>query len=202
MALLKPASAPRVAAFLAAVALAAAALPAPSRAQELTQEEALALAFPGADSIRRRTAYLEDHQLARIAKATGPEAGEPSAVAPHYVAFQDGAPVGAAYFDAHRVRTMDQVLMIVVGRDDRVMRIETIRFREPPEYEAPERWLELFRDRGLGPDLSLKGEIPSITGATLTARAVTRAVRRALALHAEVSPFETGPLKDPEGRYP
>lgn len=180
----------RVTILLSAAALATAVDPGHGSAQHLTQDEALALAFPEADRLERRTAYLEEDQVARIAQAAGSSQGDtPAGIATYYVAIQGDEPLGVAYFDAHRVRTLDQVLMIVVGRDAQIRRVETVRFREPPEYRAPVKWLEIFRERGLGPDLSLKGEIPNITGATLTAGAVTRAVRRALALHEEVAPF-------------
>ncbi len=162
----------------------------PVQAQLLTQTEALALAFPEADSTERRTAYLTEGEVERALELAGEDVRRPSSIVTHYVALQGGAPVGVAYFDAHRVRTLNEVLMVVVGLDDRVGRIETVSFREPPEYEAPEGWLELFEGRRLDEDLSLKGDIPTMTGATLTARAVTRATRRILALHAVVRPFD------------
>lgn len=164
-------------------------IPSPTGAQRLTQEQALALAFPDAEVVERRTAYLEDPQLAQISELAGEETEPPSRIVPYYVASYGGRPRGVAYFDAHRVRTLDQVLMVVVGTDDRVRRVETVAFREPPDYEAPERWLALFRGQSLDQGLSLKGDLPNITGATLTAGAVTRAVRRVLALHQVIAPF-------------
>jgi hypothetical protein len=97
-----------------------------------------------------------------------------------------------AYFDAHRVRTLPQVLMIVVDPEGRVLRIETVSFREPPEYRAPEGWLRQFDGHVLDGALSLQGEIAALTGATLTAGAATRAARRALALHSAIDPLSSG----------
>jgi Na+-translocating ferredoxin:NAD+ oxidoreductase RnfG subunit len=162
---------------------------APVGAQVLTQEQALALAFPSVDEIQRRTAYLDEAQLTRIRELAGPQVEVASSVVTYYVGLEDGAPVGVAYFDAHIVRTLDEVLMVVVGSDDRVLRVETVSFREPPEYRAPDGWLDLFDGRALVPELSLRREIPTMTGATLTSVAVTNAVRRVLSLHAVVAPF-------------
>jgi len=159
-------------------------------AQALTQEEALELAFPGAE-VERRTAYLEPGQLQRARELAGGDVDIESEIVTHYVANRDGKFVGVAYFDAHIVRTHREVLMIVVAPDATVRRIETVAFREPPEYEAPEGWLDLFQERPLDRDLSLKGEIPPMTGATLTAVAVTRSARRVLALHAVIDPAST-----------
>jgi hypothetical protein len=158
-------------------------------AQVLTQEQALAMAFPGADDVERRTAYLDDDQLEEARLLAGSSVDIESTVVTHYVAMKDGDPTGVAYFDAHIVRTLDQVLMIVVGPDATIRRVETVSFREPPEYRAPEGWLELFHDRPLAPELSVRGDIPTLTGATLTALAVSRAARRVLALHQVVSPL-------------
>lgn len=168
--------------------LAATALPSAAAGQTLTQDEALALAFPGAE-LERRTAFLDDARLARASELAGPGVDVESTVVTYYVARSRGEPVGVAYFDAHRVRTLPQVLMVVVGLDGRVARLETVSFREPPEYRAPNGWLRLFDGRALDDALSLRGEIPALTGATLTAGATTRATRRALALHQVIDPF-------------
>lgn len=160
-------------------------------AQTLSQDEALRLAFPGAD-IQRRTAYLDAGQLSRASELAGSEAEVESGVVTYYVAARGGVHVGVAYFDAHRVRTLPEILMIVVGADHRIKRIEVVRFSEPPEYLPPGGWLGQFTDRALDADLSHKRGIANITGATLTARAVTSASRRVLALHQVIAPFQGG----------
>ena len=171
--------------------VAALALASSVSAQTLTQVEALALAFGGAE-VERRTAFLDDDQIERASAAAGPDIEVESTVVTYYVAIREGEPAGVAYFDSHRVRTLPQVLMVVVGTDDRVARVETVSFREPPEYRAPDAWLRQFLGRALDDGLSLKGEIANITGATLTSGAVTRATRRVMALHAIIDPFGRG----------
>jgi Na+-translocating ferredoxin:NAD+ oxidoreductase RnfG subunit len=110
-------------------------------------------------------------------------------VVSYYVATRDEKPVGVAYFDSHRVRTVNQVLMIVLRPDDRISGIEVLRFAEPPEYKPGEPWLAQFQGKALSPKLSLRGDIAMMTGATLTSNAVTRAARRVLALHHQIRPF-------------
>lgn len=189
---MKPALHPGV--WMAAVVVTAAASAPGARAQTfLTQEEALELAFPAADSVVRRTAFLGDEQLARARAEAGRGVEIPSGIVTHYVAMRGGRPVGVAYFDAHRVRTLPEALMIVVGPDDRIRRVEVLKFSEPPEYVAPAGWLAQFEGKALDRDLSLKGGVINITGATLTSGAVTAAARRVLALHALVRPFSPSP---------
>jgi len=98
--------------------------------------------------------------------------------------------IGVAYFDAHIVRTLNEVLMVAIGPEDRILSIEVVAFAEPPEYRAPERWLDLFEGKSWEEDLSLRGDIPNLTGATLTTRAAIRTVERILALHRVLDPLE------------
>lgn len=176
----------RAAALLRIVVLASCVAPvtfAPVHGQTfLTQEEALELAFPAPATVERRTAFLDEQQIAETSRRAGRTEVE-SGIVTYYVGRTAEGPIGYAYFDAHRVRTLDEVLMVVVTPGGTVSRVEVLRFREPREYLPPERWLDLFTDRELDERLSAKGDIVNLTGATLTSRAVIRAVRRVLALH-------------------
>lgn len=170
----------------------------PAGAQVLmTQEEALRLAFPEPAVIERRTAYLDDAQVADVRRLAEPWSGRDRAVVTYYVGYQADESLGAAYFDAHRVRTLQEVLMVVVDPGGRVSRVEVLGFAEPPEYMAPEGWLELFSGRMLEAGTSTRGDIPILTGATLTSHAVSEAVRLSLALHQVIRPFE-GAVQPPE----
>lgn len=180
----------RILAYSLGVAAAAFALPCDAHGQgTLTQEEALRLAFPAPAQIERRTAYLDESQVAEARKLAGGNIEFPHRVVTYYVGVEGGSAVGAAYFDSHRVRTLGEVLMIVVGRAGEIQRIEVLRFGEPPEYKSSPAWLDQFDGEKLGPDLSLKRGIVNMTGATLSSVAVTNAARRVLALHAVIQPF-------------
>ena len=191
-----------VAALLMAIALTAAHWGVPHAAEGqvlLTQEEALRLAFPAPAEVERRTAFLDEAQRVEVERLAAPTDASERSVVTYYVGQLDGKSLGAAYFDAHRVRTLREVLMIVVDPAGHVTRIEILGFGEPPEYMAPDGWLELFQGRGLDGGTSIKGDIPIITGATLTARSVTGAVRRSLALHAVIRPIEAHASSDTTG---
>jgi Na+-translocating ferredoxin:NAD+ oxidoreductase RnfG subunit len=99
------------------------------------------------------------------------------------IGVKDGAPMGYAFLDTQVVRTLPETLLVLVSPEGTVAKLLLLAFYEPPEYEAPERWLEQFDGKALGPDLRVEREIHGIAGATLTANAVTAAVRRSLALH-------------------
>lgn len=182
----------RLAALAAVAGLVPGSFPAPAAAQVfMTQQEALGLAFADAE-VERRTAFLSEEELGRAGALAGEDVEVEQRVVNHYVATRECRPVGVAYFDAHRVRTLEEVVMVVVTPDGRIERIEVLRFSEPPEYRVPEGWIDQLDGKGLSGELSLKGGIVNMTGATLTSRAVVGAARRVLALHAVIAPFAGG----------
>ena len=148
----------------------------------LTQEEALELAFPKAE-VKRSTEYLTEEELGRAAKLAGKGVKVERRVVYVYEARQAGKLVGTAYFDAHKVRTMQEVLMFTVDTAGRIGRVEILSFAEPLDYIPRGNWYAQFKGRVLDDDLRLKKDIKGVTGATLTARATTAAARRTLALH-------------------
>jgi len=153
----------------------------------LTQDEALALAAPHA-TWERHTAFLGDDDVAAIAEHSDGVEIEQRVFA-YYVALVEDQKTHVAYFEAHPVRTLPEVVMVVVTAKGTVDRVEILKFSEPPDYRAPDSWLAQFKGHDFDDDLSLKGDIVGMTGATLTARAVTGAVRRLLAVHAYLHPL-------------
>lgn len=167
----------RVAVAVAAALLAAAALPAKVY---LTMDEALRLAFPGA-AVSRRTAFLSPSQQEEARRLCGDDR-VPSALVTYYVAARGGVEIGRAYFDAHVVRTLPETVMVTVGPDGAIGRVEVLSFAEPDEYLPRSRWYGEFKGRKLDAELAVKHGIAPVAGATLTARATTAAARRVLAL--------------------
>lgn len=145
-----------------------------------TTQEALALAFPGAQ-LTRKEFVLSEAQAGRVKALAQVELPGSWTVA--YEARKNGTVVGVAFFDTHRVRTLNETLLVALSPEGRVLRVEAVVFREPAEYMAKEAWVKQFEGKTLDPQLSLKGAIHPLSGATLTAHAMTDAARRCLALH-------------------
>ena len=150
----------------------------------ITVEEALEVAFPDA-AIRRETVFLTEAQMEAAGIAADSKID--SAMATRFIAEIEGEAVGYAYLDTHRVRTLPETLIVMLETDGSVKRVEVAAFREPLDYMPGEAWYRQFDDEELDRDLSLDRDIRPITGATLTARATTEAVRRALAIHGVVT---------------
>jgi len=160
--------------------------------QGIGQREALRLAFPESTRIERRTAFLEESDLRRAEELAAPGVEVDQPVVTYYVGSVGDSAVGVAYFDAHVVRTLREVLMVVVTPEAEIERIEVLDFDEPAEYRPPDGWLDEFRGLGLSDRVSTKGDVVNVTGATLTSGAVTRAARRVLALHRVIDPLGAG----------
>ena len=155
----------------------------------LTQDEALRLAFPECD-VERRTLFLSKEQRKQASKLAGKGVDVESRVVYLYIARRKGKLVGTAYFDAHVVRTLREVVMFVVDPDHRIQRFELLSFGEPRDYIPRGKWYDQFLGKKLDETLSLKSGIKGVTGATLTATATTKAARRTLALHAVLFPVK------------
>ena len=145
----------------------------------LAQQDALALAFPQAKP-QRRTVFLSDAQSKAVEEAARTKLG--SKIWTYYVAGST-----FAYFESHLVRTMNETIMVVVGAEGKVVFVEILSFAEPDDYLPSKRWLGQLPGRRLDDDLALRRGLRNIAGATLTAEAVTRGVRRALAVHQAVN---------------
>lgn len=156
----------------------------------LTVEEALELVFPKAE-VKRGRVYLTAEQKKRASKLAKVPI-EQGIVRPYVARDAKGKLLGTAYLDVHRVRTLKETLLIVVDPEQRVRRIEILSFGEPLDYLPRGNWYAQFTGKRLDDKLTLKGGIRGVTGATLTARATTEAVRRVLALHQVLN------SKDPE----
>lgn len=146
---------------------------------QASRDEVLGRVYPGA-TFQAERKFLTEEQMKKAAALSGVEI--PTALIARYVARSGGRIVGRAYVDTHVVRTKNESLLICLDAGGKVRRVEVTAFLEPPEYRPGEAWYGQFRDRPLEADLNLNRAIRPVAGATLTATATTRAVRRVLAI--------------------
>jgi Na+-translocating ferredoxin:NAD+ oxidoreductase RnfG subunit len=146
----------------------------------LAKDEALALAFPGAERVEERVLILTDAQKDDVERRA--RAKLETQLWTLYVGWKGGNVQGYAVIDTHVVRTLPETFMVVVDPKGTLRRVDVLAFHEPPEYLPTERWIGQFPGRRLDDDLKLGAGIQGITGATLSAQAMTAGVRRALAL--------------------
>lgn len=147
----------------------------------MSQQQALANAFPAGTAVTRQAIFLRPEQLAAAKKESGVDFKDQMIV--RYTGTANGRVVGYAYFDTHLVRTLPETVMVVVTPDGKVDRVDILSFNEPQDYLPKERWMDQLKGRKLDDDLSLKRSIRPISGASLSGRAIVNASRKILALH-------------------
>jgi Na+-translocating ferredoxin:NAD+ oxidoreductase RnfG subunit len=146
-----------------------------------SQTEALELAFPDAEEVASSTFVLDDQQVEKIQTLAKCELD--SKLVKIYTGMRDGEVVGYALIDVHNVRTLPEAFMIVLSPTGEVRSLRVLAFHEPLEYKPTDRWYRQFDNRSAGAPLRVGGDVHGVVGATLSAHATTRGVRRALAYY-------------------
>jgi len=170
----------RRAAALAALALLLAAAPAAAKVF-YSRSHALQIAFPDAERIEDQTYVLSDAQAERIVAIS--QSPLDSKLVKLYRGYHGDQLLGYAVIDIHNVRTMPEAFMVVLTPEGSVRSVRVLAFHEPLDYLPNERWYAQFDEKSLASPLRLGGDIHGVVGATLSARATTRGVRRALAYY-------------------
>jgi Na+-translocating ferredoxin:NAD+ oxidoreductase RnfG subunit len=146
-----------------------------------SRSEALALAFPDADRIDDKSIVLDDEQTSEIERLAKSQLE--SRIVQIYTGYRGDEVLGYAFIDVHTVRTMPEAFLVVLTPQGDVSSLRLLAFHEPLEYMPSARWYEQFEQKNLTAPLRLGGDVHGIVGATLSARATTEGVRRALALY-------------------
>jgi hypothetical protein len=147
----------------------------------MSQQQALASAFPASTTVARETVFLSKAQVASVTSSSGSPVKDELVI--RYIARSGKTIVGFAYFDTHVVRTLPETVMFVVAPDGSISRTEILSFSEPTDYLPKRRWLDQLHGKKLNNDLSLRGAVRPITGASLSGTAIVAASRRVLAIH-------------------
>ena len=146
----------------------------------MTKDAAFTLAFPNADRIETINLFLTEAEMEQVKTRSGVLLDSP--LYTFYVGKKGDESLGYAAIEAATVRTLPETVMVVLNPDGTVRFTEILAFFEPSEYMPAKRWLDQFKGVELSSALRVGGEINGISGATLSAQAMTRQVRKTAAL--------------------
>lgn len=90
--------------------------------------------------------------------------------------------VGYAFVDRHIVRSLSETVLIALSTTGVVRAVEILAWNEPDDYRPSGRWLERAQGQTEPVEVRPGESMPNIAGSTLSARALTAAIRRAIAL--------------------
>ena len=103
-----------------------------------------------------------------------------------YTASADGKAVGYGVLITRKVRQKDAAVLYMITPQGGIASIEIIAFNEPPEYMPQHSYLAQFEGKDGNDTLRVGKDIPTVSGATLSARNVTDGARLALAVFESV----------------
>ena len=143
----------------------------------LTKKQALEIAFPGADSVDREKIWLTDEQRVAIGQITLEKIEDQRIT--YYAGEKADKPMGYMVIDHVIGKSFPMTFMVVLKLDGTVRNVEIMVYREPRGWEVNYKSvLSQFFGRNADSDFR---DINSITGATLSVRAMTKGVRKAVA---------------------
>ncbi len=146
-----------------------------------SRTEALELAFPGADRVEAETYVLSDGEASAIEELSRTPLD--SKLVEIYTGFRGDEITGYAVIDIHNVRTLPEAFIVVLTPSGTVQTLRVLAFHEPLDYLPSDRWYSQFDSKTLAEPLRVGWDVHGVVGATLSARATARGVRRVLAYY-------------------
>lgn len=143
----------------------------------LTNKQALEIAFPGADEVEKEKHWLTDDQRKAIGDLSFQTITEQRMT--FYVGKKKGKSLGYMVIDNVIGKSFPITYMVVLNADGTVRDVEVMVYREPRGWEVRDKsFLSQFFGKDSASDL--RG-INTLTGATLSVRAMTHGVQKAAA---------------------
>lgn len=103
-----------------------------------------------------------------------------------FKATKDNKILGYGVLVNRKVRSKNAVVLYIISKDSILKSIEIIAFNEPTEYIPSKTWMSQFNNLSTDKRLIVSKDIPTITGATLSARSIVDGSRIALAFYDEI----------------
>ena len=85
-----------------------------------------------------------------------------------------------------KIRSKNAVILYIISKDEILKSINIIAFNEPIEYIPQKTWIKQFEKIPTNKMLRVSKDIPTITGATMSARSIVDASRIVFAFYEEI----------------
>ena len=148
--------------------------------QNISIEEILKLNFSETSTTKKETLLLTKEESNSI--QTEAKAKLNSKIVRLYTVQENTEVMGYGVMLSQKIRTKKATILYMIDTNKSIKAIEIISFQEPQEYKPNSEWQEIFNDKNSSAMLISGKDIPTISGATLSARAITDASRIALAI--------------------
>lgn len=146
----------------------------------MTREEALEIAFPGADSVGRKIEVITQAKRERIESLSGKV--KVPAVFSYYAGFKEGKVMGYAVIEDVIGKSEPITFMVLADPGLSVHSVEILAYREPQGGEIrQEGFRRQFVGKSVRDPLRLDSDIRNVSGATISCRSLTDGVRAIMA---------------------
>jgi len=146
----------------------------------LSPYEAMTLHFPEDVNIEKKSILLTKNEAQAVSKLA--KSKLKTKIYKTFHATKDGKLIALGILVLHKVRSKDTAVLSIITPDGVLQTVEIIAFNEPIEYLPSKSWLQVLNNKTLSPTLALGKDIPSISAATMSARATTMSSRIALSI--------------------
>ena len=149
-----------------------------------TVEQTMQKIYAANCEIKKKNYFLSEANHERLVELLQVHKNQVDRTNLYFEETEKGKVVSRVFIDTHRVRTLKETILIKVNANNEVEHIEILAFNEPKDYLAKEVWLQQFKHKRFVMDKSLlKQEIKPYLGASLTASAIDKAVRKVLLMN-------------------
>ena len=139
--------------------------------------------FSSQVTVGQKTITLSKSQMKALQKKA--KAKVDSNIIRYYVVKEGNTVQGYGVLIVQRIRTKKAAILYLIDQNEKIKNIEIVAFHEPSEYKPYSSWKNNFTGKVLKDDLRAGYGIPTISGATLSARAISDASRIALTIVAQ-----------------
>lgn len=134
--------------------------------------------------VEKKNILLKNAQAQKIQKAA--QTKLPSKIVRTYSALKGSEVVGYGVLISKKIRSKNGVVLYHISKNGRLLSMEVISFNEPIEYLPTKNWTKQFENIDTDHMLHVSKNIPTISGATLSANAITDASRIAFTVYNEL----------------
>ncbi len=131
-------------------------------------------------TIQKKSLILTKKDASLIQKEAKTKLG--SKIVRYYEVKKDDVLQGHAILLQQRIRTKKAAILYMVDANNSIVSLEIVAFHEPSEYKPSDEWTKVFEGKTAKDELKAGDDIATISGATMSARAISNAARLALAI--------------------
>ncbi len=135
--------------------------------------------YPQAKAIHKKSTLITQSELKRIERLA--HAKMKYRLVRYFLIEEEGSTVTAIVL-SQKVRTKKAAVIYFI-RNGTIEWVEILAFGEPPEFRPEKKWLAQFKNKTHKDNLKVAEGIAAKSGATLSAKAVARGAKLALAIY-------------------